>query len=180
MTNYRRLRNPRGQYDYIVAEDVPGRDIIFRNLKAGPTPFNPNNKDRTFALVIHDEEMAHALEDEGWKVKWFKQKNPDDEPTAFLTVKVQFHPVTPKIFLKNEDGSHTRIDERSIALFDESDILSAKIALNGRKITPAVGSPYPKPYASEMIIELAPSIFGVTDSGIPTDTLEIDGEDLPY
>lgn len=181
MTKYSRLNNPRGKYDYVVADGVPGKDIIFRNFSGGPTAFNPNNKDRTFGLVIEDEEFARTLEREGWKIKWFEPKNDGDERNAYLIVKVQFRPVVPKVYIENQNKSHTRVTEDIVGTLDDADISNVRIALNGRQVHPQNGgNPYPKPYVAEMVITLAPSIFGIDYSDSGDDGLDIASDELPF
>lgn len=176
-TTYNRMRNPRGKYDYIVLDNLPGRNIIFRNLSGGPTVFNPNNKDRTFAVVIDDMDFVNSLISEGWKVKIFEPKRDGDIPKGHITVKAQFKPVVPKIFIEREDGSHVRLTEETIGILDDADILNVRLAINGRQVFPnGGGEPYPKAYVAEMVVKLAPSIFGIDYS----DAIEPDSDELTF
>lgn len=101
--------------------------IIYRNFRGEGSKFNREG-DRNFALVIPDQDMADALVREGWNVKIKPPRDEEDEPFMFLPVKVKFNDRGPQVYLKTGDRVN-RLDEESIAMLDDIDILSVNMDL---------------------------------------------------
>lgn len=99
--------------------------IIYRNFRGEGSKFNREG-DRNFALVIPDQDMADALVREGWNVKIKPPRDEEDEPFMFLPVKVKFNDRGPQVYLKTGDRVN-RLDEESIAMLDDIDILSVNM-----------------------------------------------------
>ena len=101
--------------------------IIYRNFRGEGSKFNREG-DKNFALVIPDQDMADALVREGWNVKIKPPRDEEDEPFMFLPVKVKFNDRGPRVYLKTGDRVN-RLDEESIAMLDDIDILSVNTDL---------------------------------------------------
>lgn len=101
--------------------------IIYRNFRGEGSKFNREG-DKNFALVIPDQDMADALVREGWNVKIKPPRDEEDEPFMFLPVKVKFNDRGPQVYLKTGDRVN-RLDEESIAMLDDIDILSVNMDL---------------------------------------------------
>lgn len=101
--------------------------IIYRNFRGEGSKFNREG-DRNFALVIPDQDMADALVRDGWNVKIKPPRDEEDEPFMFLPVKVKFNDRGPQVYLKTGDRVN-RLDEESIAMLDDIDILSVSMDL---------------------------------------------------
>ena len=101
--------------------------IIYRNFRGEGSKFNREG-DKNFALVIPDQDMADALVREGWNVKIKPPRDEEDEPFMFLPVKVKFNDRGPMVYLKTGDRVN-RLDEESIAMLDDIDILSVNMDL---------------------------------------------------
>lgn len=101
--------------------------IIYRNFRGEGSKFNREG-DKNFALVIPDQDMADALVREGWNVKIKPPIDEEDEPFMFLPVKVKFNDRGPQVYLKTGDRVN-RLDEESIAMLDDIDILSVNMDL---------------------------------------------------
>lgn len=101
--------------------------IIYRNFRGEGSKFNREG-DKNFALVIPDQDMADALAREGWNVKIKPPRDEEDEPFMFLPVKVKFNDRGPQVYLKTGDRVN-RLDEESIAMLDDIDILSVNMDL---------------------------------------------------
>lgn len=103
--------------DNIVVDNAR---IGFRNFSGKEGQYNAAGN-RNFALFLDDPKFANKLEDEGWNVRWLKPKSNDDEPQAFLQVKVGFGNYPPKIVLI-ANNKKSLLDEETIGLLDWAEI----------------------------------------------------------
>lgn len=108
--------------DILQIEDAR---IIYRNFQGVATKFNREG-DRNFAIVIPDEEIKDELVAKGWNVKIKPPRDEDDSIFMFLPVKVKFNGRGPAVYLKSGEKI-TRLDEESIGILDEIDILSVSL-----------------------------------------------------
>lgn len=105
--------------------------IIFRNFRGEGGKFNKEG-DRNFALVIPDQEMAEALQNDtnqygaGWNVKIRPPREEGDEPFIYLPVKVKFNARGPIVYLQS-GRNRVKLDEESISMLDEIDISSVDL-----------------------------------------------------
>lgn len=105
--------------------------IIFRNFRGEGGKFNKEG-DRNFALIIPDQEMAEALQEDankfgaGWNVKIKPPREEGDEPFIYLPVKVKFNDRGPLIYLQS-GKNRVKLDEESVAMLDDIDIRSVDL-----------------------------------------------------
>lgn len=105
--------------------------IIFRNFRGEGGKFNKEG-DRNFALIIPEQEMAEALQEDtnrfgaGWNVKIKPPREEGDEPFIYLPVKVKFNDRGPVIYLQS-GRNRVRLDEESVAMLDDIDIRSVDL-----------------------------------------------------
>lgn len=99
--------------------------IAFRNFRGEGDKYNREG-DRNFALIIPTEEIADALDKEGWNVKIRDPKEEGDLPFMYLPVKVKFNDRGPQIYLKTGDRVN-RLDEESVDILDDIDILGVNL-----------------------------------------------------
>lgn len=105
--------------------------IIFRNFRGEGGKFNKEG-DRNFALIIPNEEMAEALQNDvnkfgaGWNVKIKPPREEGDEPFIYLPVKVKFNDRGPIVYLQS-GRNRVKLDKDSISMLDEIDILSVDL-----------------------------------------------------
>lgn len=96
--------------------------IIYRNFEGEPSKFNREG-DRSFALLIPEEDMADTLVKKGWNVEIKPPRDEDDSPFMYLPVKIKFNDRGPAIYLKS--GNNVRkLSEDVVGLIDDIDILS--------------------------------------------------------
>lgn len=114
--------------DHVVMEGVK---IIFRNFSGKEGPYNREG-DRNFAVLL-DEEVAKAMAEDDWNVKWLKPRPEDEEagetPQAYLPVAVNFKGRPPRIVLISSRG-RTNIGERQVEMLDWVDILNVDLIVN--------------------------------------------------
>lgn len=99
--------------------------IIFRNFAGLPSKFNREG-DRSFAIIIPDEELANRLIEDGWNVKVKAPREEGDIPFMYLTVKVKFNDYGPNVYLKSGKAVN-RLNEETIAILDGIDILEINL-----------------------------------------------------
>lgn len=100
--------------DDITIEDA---HIIFRNFKGEGSEYN-NPGNRNFAVLL-DSDVAADLKSIGWNVKYLRPREDDDEPQAYLPVKVKFGRIPPKIVMVNSRSrTQVDLDEDSVSCLD--------------------------------------------------------------
>lgn len=107
--------------------------ILFRNFAGGPTRFDPDNKKRTFNVIIPPE-LVGPMQEDGWNIKWLqprrdefgKQLDPDDVPAPNLQVQVKYMgrngPVKPPRVMMITSRGRTPLDASTISLLDTAEI----------------------------------------------------------
>ena len=101
--------------------------ITLKNFSGVPDKFNVNG-DRTFAVLL-DDDIAEAMERDGWLVKQFKQKDLDEPPQSFLKVRVHFGKKIPRVVMITSRGRTTLTDEEDLKLLDWADIRMVDLIL---------------------------------------------------
>lgn len=129
--------------------------IVFKNFRGEGGKFNKEG-DRNFALVIPDEEMAEALQNDvnkygaGWNVKIRPPREEGDEPFIYLPVKVKFNERGPVVFLQSGDH-RVKLKEETIAMLDDIDI--AYVELDIRPYDSEInGKPFRAAYLQAMCV----------------------------
>lgn len=97
--------------------------IIFRNFAGEGSKFNREG-DKNFAVLIPDQEIADELIEAGWNVKIKPPRDEDDSPFMYLPVKVKFNNRGPAIYLRSGNSVPTRLNEDTVDMLDEIDIVS--------------------------------------------------------
>ena len=106
----------------IKFEEVPGKDLWWRNMQGAATSVTPAGK-RSFAIAI-DDELAEELHNEGWTCISFKPRDKNDPDSPILPrfkININFNsPTPPKIYIASSDGKRrTLVDE---AYLDDQNI----------------------------------------------------------
>lgn len=99
--------------------------LIFRDFTGER---NRYNSDRTFGVVL-DPNFADKLEADGWNVKRLAPREEGDEPLCFISVKVVFGKVPPKIVLINSNTRKQTLDENSVGILDWIQIENADLII---------------------------------------------------
>lgn len=108
----------------VVMEDVR---IVFRNF-AGKEGMYNREGDRNFAVLLA-EPFAQQMIQDGWNVKYLKQREEDDAPQAYLQVSVNFKGRPPRIVMITSRGRNP-ISEDEVELLDYVDIRNVDVILN--------------------------------------------------
>ena len=100
---------------------------MHRNFAGKEGKYNREG-DRNFSVIL-DDTVANQMQLDGWNVKWTKQREPDDEPVAFIQVSVNFHGRPPRVVMITSRG-RTPLDEDQIEMLDWVDIRTVDLILN--------------------------------------------------
>jgi len=105
--------------------------IIFRNFAGREGPYNQAG-DRSFGVIIPDEDVAQQMVADGWNVKYPKVREDADEGDPFLPhlpVAVKFGVMPPKITLITSNA-RTHITEDMAEMLDGVDIAKVDLMVN--------------------------------------------------
>jgi hypothetical protein len=102
--------------------------ILFRNFSGREDKYNREG-DRNFAVVLPDEVAEQMIQD-GWNVRFLDAREEGDEPTAYISVAVNFNNRPPRIVLLTST-TRTQLDERMVEVLDWADIKTADLIARG-------------------------------------------------
>lgn len=107
---------------------IEGARIMFRNFSGKADKYNPAGR-RTFCVILSDE-MAEDLSLNGWNVKYLQPKSDEDSPLPYLSVKVNYANIPPKIYMVTKRNK-TLLDENSVCALDYAEIDNVDIVITG-------------------------------------------------
>lgn len=102
--------------------------IRFRNFAGRPDEYTREG-DRSFALVIEDEDLANKLREDGWNVKMRLPKEEGDEPWYYLKVKVNFNGIPPKI-VEVTSLNRVALNEDTVGILDTAELKSVDVEVS--------------------------------------------------
>lgn len=105
----------------IVMENVR---IVFRNFAGEEGQYNSAG-DRNFAVIL-PEDLAQALTEDGWNVKYLKARDEEEVPTPYLQVSVGYKNWPPKVVMITSRG-RTNLSENEVEILDWADIKSCDL-----------------------------------------------------
>lgn len=107
--------------------EIEDARIIYRNFTGAASKFNREG-DRNFAVIIPNEEYKDMLVEAGWNVKVKPPRDEYEDPFMYLPVKIKFNNRGPAAYVRSVDKV-TRLNEDTISMLDEIDILSVDMDL---------------------------------------------------
>ena len=102
--------------------------IRFRNFSGRPDDFTREG-DRSFALVIDDEDLANKLKEDGWNVRMRMPKNDGEDPWYYLKVKVNFGGFPPKI-IEVTSRNRVSLNEETVGILDSAELKSVDVEIS--------------------------------------------------
>lgn len=102
--------------------------IRFRNFAGRPDEYTREG-DRSFALVIEDEDLANKMREDGWNVKMRLPKEEGAEPWYYLKVKVNFDGIPPKI-VEVTSRNRVALNEDTVGILDTAELKSVDVEVS--------------------------------------------------
>ena len=102
--------------------------IRFRNFAGRPDEYTREG-DRSFALVIEDEDLANKLREDGWNVKMRLPKEEGAEPWYYLKVKVNFDGIPPKV-VEVTSRNRVALNEDTVGILDTAELKSVDVEVS--------------------------------------------------
>ena len=106
---------------------VENARLLFRNFTGVGGQYNAVGH-RNFSVVL-EHVVAEQLEADGWNVRYLKPKDPEEQPTPYIQVKVSFDNQPPKIVLISGRGK-TLLNEDTVNLLDWAEIGHVDLSVN--------------------------------------------------
>lgn len=98
---------------------LPNAKIIFRNFAGKGDRFNPQGR-RSFGVLINNEDAPDLIE-EGWHIKWLKARDEDEEPQAYLPIRVNYSTIPPMVYMVTKNKK-ILLTESNVNLLDNADL----------------------------------------------------------
>lgn len=134
---------------------LEGAQITYRNFEGRETPFNQKGS-RNFAVLLNEEDAA-TLANDGWNVKFPKDRPDAGEedfiPSPFLPVALRFDVFPPRIVLITERG-RTPLDEKTVEMLDWADIVNVDLIIRPYAWELAGGKKGIKAYLKTMFVTI--------------------------
>lgn len=102
--------------------------LIFKNFSGKGDNYNREG-DRNFAVIIDDPNAAEDLANAGWNVRPLISKDPDEEPTHYIKVKVSFKVRAPKVRLLS-NHKQVFLNENTISSLDFAKIEECGVVIS--------------------------------------------------
>lgn len=106
---------------------IEGARVGFRNLSGKEGNYNAAGK-RNFCVFL-ERDIAIALQNDGWNVRWLKPRDEMEDEQGYLPVEVSFKNKPPKIVMISGNGKRN-IDEESIHILDWAEIAEVDLIIN--------------------------------------------------
>lgn len=114
---------------FIPPIQIKGASLIFRNFRGEGSLYNKEG-DRNFGILL-DEDLANALEADGWRIRRLKPKEDDPEQyeQPWLKVNVNYGgKIPPTVMLINHRGKK-RLDEETVNQVDYTRIANCDLTI---------------------------------------------------
>lgn len=102
--------------------------LIFKNFSGKGDNYNREG-DRNFAVIVDDPNAAKDLANAGWNVRPLISKDPDEEPTHYIKVKVSFKVRAPKVRLLS-NHKQVFLNENTISSLDFAKIEECGVVIS--------------------------------------------------
>ena len=104
--------------------------VMFRNFSGLPTKFNAEGQRNFCVFLEHD--VAEAMANDGWPIKYLNPREEGDLPQAYIKVKVKFGVRPPKLYVITSRG-RTQLDESMVSMLDWAEFEKVDLILSPYK-----------------------------------------------
>lgn len=101
--------------------------LMFKNFSGKEGKFNRAG-DRNFVLFL-ERDQAEELASKGWNIKQLTPRDDQEDPQAYVQVKVNFGGRPPKIMLITSKGK-TPVDEKMVDILDWAELAKVDLIVN--------------------------------------------------
>lgn len=140
--------------NYISIENAK---IGFRNFSGRPSTYNAEGQ-RNFCVFL-DDELAETLANDGWNVRFPKDRTEDDTRQPFLQVSVKYDPYPPNINMITASKGTVKLDENAVGLLDDADIENVDVRIRPYNWTLQDGRTGVKAYVKDMYVTVEEDPF---------------------
>ena len=106
--------------------EIESARIVFRNFSGEEGRFNAKG-DRNFCVLL-DRRDADILSKDGWNIKYLHPRDDNEEPQPYLSVKVNYNNIPPKVVLITSRGK-TILDEESVGSLDWAELENVDLVI---------------------------------------------------
>lgn len=106
---------------------IEGAHLVFKNFSGNADKYNRAGN-RSFAVVISERSLAGKLMEDGWNVRQFRPRDPDEEPDYYLPVAVSFDYYPPHIVVMSKK-TRVELDEELVGNLDHMDIANVDLKI---------------------------------------------------
>lgn len=157
---------------------IENAEIGFRNFSGRPSTYNAEGQ-RNFCVFL-DTELAEALSEDGWNVRWPKDPRPDDDRKPYLQVSVKFDPYPPNIKMVTASNGVVQLDADSVGLLDDADIENVDVRIRPYNWTLQDGRSGVKAYVKDMYVTIQEDPFAHKYASQPADSFAAAEDDIPF
>ena len=137
---------------------IENAKIGFRNFSGRANTYNAEGQ-RNFCVFLEDEELAEKLAQDGWNVRFPKNRTEDDNRQPFIQVSVKFDPYPPNINMITASKGTVKLDEGNVGLLDDADIETVDIRIRRYNCTLQDGRSGVKAYVKDMYVTIQEDPF---------------------
>lgn len=101
--------------------------IVFRNFAGKAGTYNREG-DRNFYVLLNDD-VAKAMEEDGWNVKWLRPREEGDEPQGSLPISIKFNRGRPPRVVIVSSRGRTTLTENELEILDWADISNVDLTI---------------------------------------------------
>ncbi len=98
---------------------IENAELLFKNFAGEASKYNRKG-DRNFCVYL-DPETASMLKNDGWTIRYTKERNPEDTPRPYMSVKVSFDNIPPQVVLVTKKNKKL-LTEDNIDMLDWAEI----------------------------------------------------------
>lgn len=167
--------------DYKVKSKITieGARLMFRNFSGEEGQYNPKGN-RNFCVLI-DPDLAEQLKEDGWNVKYLKPREDEEEPQAYLQVRVRFDKGKPPIVVLVTSKNKKKLTEDQVSMLDWVEIKNVDLIITPYNYTLRDGTTGVKAYLKSIYVtivedELELKYRDVPDADVPDSAVNSIGE----